>query len=209
MTNTIKILTLLSLLWTILALIVQWVQARGTGRKDFSVKSGDVIRGIIYNFTWAMLPNHKETIRLHPVKFLIGVIMHIGIFIAIAEVIVVLLLPQSKPLFPSVIGTILAAAALCGIYLFVRRIFSITLRAMSSPDDYISILLTLGFLLTALAHEFGILNSTIFLIYSIVLFLYFPLGKLRHAMFFFVARTDYGARMGYRGTYPARSEAGK
>jgi hypothetical protein len=47
-----------------------------------------------------------------------------------------------------------------------------------------------------------------FLIYAGVLFLYFPLGKLRHAVFFFVARADYGRRLGYRGVYPpARTRA--
>ena len=40
------------------------------------------------------------------------------------------------------------------------------------------------------------------MIYTGLLLVYLPLGKLRHAVFFFVARGDYGRRLGFRGVYP-------
>ncbi len=193
-----------SIVWAIIALLAQCIQARGKGRRDYSTRAGNVIGGVIYNFTWAMLPRHKEVIRNHPVKFLIGVVMHLGIFIAMFKVLVLLIVPASRPLSPVILGVTLGAASLCGIYLFLRRVFSKGLKSMSSPEDYISILITLGFLLAALGHELGIMNSGAFMIYAAVVFFYLPLGKLKHALFFFVARADYGARLGYRGTYPAR-----
>ncbi|MFH1677183.1 MAG: hypothetical protein ABIC40_09185, partial [bacterium] len=91
-----RIIVLISIAWVILALAYQWIKARGAGRKDYSEKAGSPIKGIIYNFTWAMLPRHKETISKHPVWFTVGVIMHIGILAAIARVIVYLLTPQSN-----------------------------------------------------------------------------------------------------------------
>jgi nitrate reductase gamma subunit len=207
----------ISILWAITALIYQWVKARGKGRRDYSVKSGDVIRGILYNFTWAMLPRHKETIRLHPVWFVVGVLMHAGILIAILQVLVYLLTPQPEGILdvmdlrplPALISTSLSViyftAFLCAISLFLKRVFSALMRSMSSPDDYISVLLVIDFLFAALFHEQGGITWGTFLIHATVLFLYLPLGKLRHALFFFIARADYGARLGYRGTYPVKS----
>jgi len=195
-----------SILWAVTVLIVQWILARGTGRRDYSVKDGSVARGIIYNFTWAMMPHHKETIRNHPVKFTIGLLMHIGVFIAIAKILILLVFPNSNPFSPPILGVMLIISTLCGLYLFFRRIFSIELRSMSSPEDYISVLITIAFILVASAHEFGIMSAGLFLLHASVVFFYLPVGKLKHAMFCFIARTDYGIRLGYRGTYPAKSE---
>ncbi|MCP4229610.1 MAG: hypothetical protein GY771_05630 [bacterium] len=80
---------------------------------------------------------------------------------------------------------------------------------MSSPDDYLSVLVTIGFVAAGSLYEFGIISSAIFLIVSTAVFFYIPIGKLKHALFFFVARADYGARLGYRGTYPAARKSGR
>ena len=207
MFETERIIASASIVCAVMALVAQGVLARGSGRKDYSVKAGSSLKGVIYNFTWAMTPGHKETIRLHPVKFTIGVLMHIGIFLAIIKVLLLLIYPLMTPHSPVTTGVILGIAAICGFYLFLRRIFSVELRSMSSPEDYLSILMTLGFLSVAIAHEFGLMNSGVFLICAAVLFLYVPFGKLRHLLFFFIARADYGMRLGYRGTYPAKSGA--
>ena len=200
---------MVGIVWVIAAIILQWTQSRGTGRRDFSVKAGDVLKGVFYNFTYAMLPSHKETVRLHPWKFAIGIVMHIGIFLALAKVLLLLVLPRSGPLSPVVSGAILGLSIVCGLYLFMRRVLSKDLHTMSSPEDYLSVLMTIGFLVIAILHEFGAMASGAYLIGAAVLFFYMPIGKLKHAWFFFIARADYGARLGYRGTYPAKNGAGE
>ena len=205
MLETERIITAISIVWAVIILIAQWALARGTGRRDHSVKAGSTVRGVIYNFTWALMPQHKETIRNHPLKFTIGVLMHIGVFIAIAKVLILLVFPRMNPFSPVILGVMLIISSLCGLYLFLRRVFSIELRSMSSPEDYFSILITIAFILVASAHEFGLMSAGIFLLHAAVVFFYLPVGKLKHALFFFIARTDYGIRLGYRGTYPAKS----
>lgn len=205
MFETSRIVVFISIIWAITALIVQAIIARGRGRVDYSKRAGSVTQGIIYNFTWAMLPSHKETISKHPVKFTIGVLMHIGIFVTIAKVLLLLINPQIPPSGSFAIGFFLGLASVCALYLFLRRVFSRELHSMSSPDDYISILLTLGFMVMGIAHEFSIVSTGAFLIFAAVVFFYMPVGKLKHALFFFIARADYGARLGYRGIYPAKT----
>lgn len=207
MLSTEQIIISISIAWAVIGLLVQWILARGGGRKDYSVRAGNPVLGIIYNFTWAMTPAHKETIRLHPVKFIIGILMHVGIFLAILKVLLLLINPSGAPFVPVPVSVILGVALLCGLYLFLRRCYSPDLRLMSSPDDYISIMLSLGLLLAAILHEFGLITNGALLIYASVLFFYLPLGKLSHALFFFIARAEYGARLGYRGTYPVKHSA--
>jgi len=204
MYETERIITAISIGWAAIALAVQVVRARGAGRRDYSVRAGSVIQGIIYNFTWAMMPKHKETIRLHMFEFVIGVVMHIGIFLGIIRVIQLIINPQLVRFYPMFWNFIIGLAVLCSFYLLLRRILSAELRKLSIPDDYISILLVFGFLFMDLLTEFRLVSIPIYLIYSSILFFYMPLGKLRHVLFFFVVRAEYGGRLGYRGTYPAK-----
>jgi hypothetical protein len=76
---------------------------------------------------------------------------------------------------------------------------------MSSPDDYISIILSICLCVVASMYDFGRVGPGAPLIMATIVFIYLPFGKLKHAIFFFIARADYGYRLGYRGTYPSRS----
>lgn len=202
MFTTERIVASISIFWTIVLLLSQWASARGTGRKDYSVGRGSPWKGILYNFTYAMLPAHKESIRLYPFHFTVGVLMHIGVFIAILKVLLLLIIPNFG-LNNATLGFVFIISAACALFLLLRRAFTKKLRMMSSLDDYLSILLVIDFLIAALLSEFNLVGPGALLINAAVLFFYLPLGKLKHAMFFFIARTDYGSRLGYRGTYPA------
>lgn len=200
MHSTESIIAAISIVWAAIALVAQVIRSRGKGRVDYSVRAGNVAQGIIYNFTWAMTPGHKETIRLHPFEFIIGFLMHIGIFLTLARTFVLILYPHGiTPLWSFLTFSV---PALCGFYLLIRRTVSAEMRMMSSFDDYFSNILTVGWVIMAMLID-SLVSAGAFLIYTSVLFFYFPLGKLRHAVFFFIARADYGARLGYRGTYPA------
>ncbi|MFA4986085.1 MAG: hypothetical protein WC712_05830 [Candidatus Brocadiia bacterium] len=189
--------------WAVIFLLVQYMAARGAAVKDYSTPAGSPLRGMIYAFTTGMLPAHKETVRKHPVKFLIGVTMHGGALFSILVALLLIAFPGMGSIYPPVTIPFLAVCAACGVYLFIRRVFSANLRAMSNFDDYFAAVATAGFIAAAALHEYGTIGTPAFLLISSGLFLYLPLGKLRHALFFFVARADYGRRLGYRGVYPA------
>jgi hypothetical protein len=198
----VKIFAALSILWALIALVVQVIAARGGGRKDYARRAGNPAGGVTYNFTIAMLPAHKETVRRHPVKFAIGVVMHLGVILVLLGVVLLLAWPDVGYRLMALIRPLAALALAAGAYLFVRRMFSKNLRVMSAPDDYIAILATCGLLALASFYPVDAESQVVHLVYAGVLFIYLPLGKLRHAVFFFVARGDYGRRLGRRGVYP-------
>ncbi|MBU1699927.1 MAG: hypothetical protein KJ970_08695 [Candidatus Eisenbacteria bacterium] len=202
MQTPIAIFVEASIIWAAVLSILQIRKAHGGGRKDYSRRAGDPIQGVIYNFTAAMTPAHKESVRRHPGKFAIGLLMHFGVFLSLAAAILCLIQFELGMRVLRYLSPLFLASLAAGLFLLVRRLATPDLRFMSYPDDYLSIILSCGW--TGLAAASGLfLNRPIpFLVYTGLLMIYLPLGKLRHAIFFFAARWDYGRRLGYRGVYP-------
>jgi hypothetical protein len=197
-----KLVVLLSALWASVALAAQVLRAHGGGRQEHSRRAGSPARGLIYNFTVAMSPGHKESVSRHPIKFVVGILMHVGVAVSLVCVFLLLVWPEGGYRLLALVRPLTGSALLAGVYLLVQRIFSPTLRAMSAPDDYLAIVASCGFLALAALRPIGPGDETAFLVYATLLLIYLPLGKLRHVVFFFVARADYGRRLGYRGVYP-------
>lgn len=196
-----KLLVVLATLWAVVALTVQVVLAWGGGRRDYSRRAGHPLRAALYNFTGAMTPAHKESVRNHPREFAVGMLMHAGVVLAGAGVLLLVLWPRAGQDLLYYGRPLLWLALLANLILLIRRVLSPSLRAISSPDDYLAAGATAGFLAFASLPPWTA-HPGMFLIYTALLLIYLPLGKLRHAVFFFLARGDLGARLGYRGVYP-------
>jgi hypothetical protein len=197
-----KIALLVSLLWAVVALAVQMIRSWGGGRRDHSERAGSIGRGVVYNFTVAMMPAHKESVRHHPVKFAIGMLMHAGVIVAIIDVVLLLVAPDAGRALLAWARPLYAAGLVAGVILLARRGIDRNLRAMSVPDDYLSNVMTCGLLAFAALTPAEAGANTALIVYATALFVYLPLGKLRHVVFFFLARADYGRRLGHRGVYP-------
>lgn len=195
-------LVAVSLAWAVVALAFQVIVARGGGRHDHSRRAGSRARGVLYGFTTAMRPDHKESARLHPIAFGIGVLMHVGVVAALFGVVTLVLHPPTGDAVLGAARPVFAAALLAGVTLTIRRHRSATLRAMSTPDDHLAVAATCVLLAAAFFAPFGAPATIAFLACAVLFLVYLPLGKLRHAVFFFIARGDYARRLGYRGVYP-------
>lgn len=199
----VKIFVALSVLWAVIALGYQVFAAWGGGREDYSKRAGSSARGIAYSFTFAMAPRHKESVSRHPGAFAVGAVLHIGVILSLLGVVLLLVWPTVGHAVLSLGRPLIALSLAAGLYLLIRRTLSRDLRAMSAPDDYIAILATCGLLALSFVYRGDAGSETVYLIYAGLLFAYLPLGKLRHAVFFFVARGDHGRRLGRRGVYPS------
>jgi hypothetical protein len=169
---------------------------------DNSPIKGSLSNGLKYAFTTGMMPWAKESTRIHMLAYLRGIGFHIGIFAAIASVIISPIWGY-LPSFLSwtwfwvlVIGAILGAAG------GVMRIAEHNLRGLSLPDDHFAVWLTAVFIaLVALA----ILNEAFMIpmyLVSGITFAYIPLGKIRHCLYFFFSRIFFGKFFGRRAVLP-------
>ena len=172
------------------------------GSDSLAAKRGDIPPAIFYSFTGAMLPWKKETAGLHPVSYALGIGYHAGIFLSFIWLVLLFFNLRLPGTVASVSAVLLALFSLCGLALLVKRVATPAMRYFSNPDDYFSNIIATGFVaLTAAAlRERGAVPALF--VYAGVLFLYIPVGKLRHAVYFALARIYLGLFYGRRGVWP-------
>ena len=169
---------------------------------DKSPLKGNPAQGIAYAFTTGMLPWAKESTRIHRIAYLRGIGFHIGIFAAIGALLVSpfwSLLPQPLALL---LVAVLLAGSLLGAAGGVMRIAEKNLRGLSLPDDHFAVWVTTLFMaVTALGVLNPAMRPTMYFIAAIT-FIYLPVGKIRHCLYFFFSRSFFGKFFGRRAVYP-------
>jgi hypothetical protein len=169
---------------------------------DYSAASGTISPAIRYSFTGAMNPGKKETAWLHLPTYFAGIIYHLGTFLSIVLFFLILTHVPVAGTLNRLIVLFLMISVASGTGILIKRSVKKGLRDLSSPDDYISnMLVTIFQLLTAFVLFTNQLYPVYFLLSGLLL-LYFPLGKLKHAIYFFAARYHLGFFYGWRGTWP-------
>ena len=189
-------LSLFALIWMVIR--------TGDFRDDphYALARGNRLTGILYAFGPAMMPWHKESAGRHLATYLLGIVYHVGVFTALAYLLI--RLTGLNPGQPAtvILAWIMAAGAAAGISLLGKRLIRPAMRSISCPDDFaanilVNVFLVLGALvaleLVALNWWYGV---------TVLLFLYIPVGKIRHCAFFFTTRILYGTFFGRRGVFP-------
>lgn len=171
---------------------------------EYARRSGHIGKAVRYSFTGAMSPKAKESAYLHLPTYMAGIMYHIGTFLAIA-----LFLFAMAGIWPHGIwmyGTagILLLSFLCGMGIFFKRLGKHELRSLSNPDDYISNILVTSFQLFTVLAMFEAIFLPAYFTVSAILLLYFPMGKLKHAVYFFAARYHLGYFYGWRDVWPPK-----
>ncbi len=169
---------------------------------DKSPIKGNISHGITYAFTMGMMPWAKESTRIHLIAYLRGIGFHVGIFAAIG----VTLISPLWGFLPGAIRTSLAIVLFIGALLGaaggVMRIAEHNLRGLSLPDDHFAVWLTTLFITVS---GLGVVNDAFLIpmyIIAAVTFVYVPLGKIRHCLYFFFSRTFFGKFFGRRAVFP-------
>ncbi len=169
---------------------------------DNAPAAGSVGPAVLYAMTGAMNPAKKESAVLHLPTYIAGILYHLGTFLSMLLFLLIWIHLAVSPLLVIFLSSFLVVSAACGIGILLKRVLRKELRSLSNPDDYLSnslvTLFQIGTLLTLYLPE---LESVYFLLASI-LFLYIPLSKLKHVIYFFAARYHLGFFYGWRGVWP-------
>ncbi len=168
-------------------------------------------KGIVYSWANIFMPWGMESTRTKPFMYLQFGIFHVGVTAAILMSVVIPYLP--KFMESSVVVLIFqgttGAAFLVAVYRIIRRFSKPVLRAISTPDDYFSlILLTVWFAFAFLAAPNKPAEAETYLMvyfYLTAFFLiYVPFSKISHYLYYPFTRYYFGKSMGYRGVYPIK-----
>jgi nitrate reductase gamma subunit len=178
-------------------------QAFPRGAGSLASSRGKGAPAVLYSLTKAMLPWKKETAQRHLPSYVLGIGYHVGVFLGFVWLTLIFFDATLPPGTQTAAVVLLALAALCGLALLMKRIATPRMRYLSNPDDYFSNVLVTGFLtMTAAALLYRGVTSWYF-VYAGVVLLYIPVGKLRHAIYFGLARVYLGLFYGRRGVWPA------
>lgn len=197
-----------SLIFSVALFSYQFARLVILGRPhDLSVSSGNVTKGIVYSFTKAMAPGAKESAYLHMPTYAGGIIYHLGTFLSLGLFFVLITgFPTLNYSLKSIFSVLLFISFIAGFAILMKRIINKDLKSLSGLDDYISNgvtsliqLFTAVYLLVPDAETFYYLSVSLF-------FIWLPLGKTKHLLFFFFARYHLGFFYGWRGTWPQKSE---
>jgi hypothetical protein len=173
------------------------------GSDTLAAGRGDVPPAVLYSLTAAMMPWRKETASRHRVSYLLGMCYHAGIFLSALWLVAFFFGIRAPETAGLVSMFLLALATLSGLALLIKRTAVAAMRYLSNPDDYFSNSIATGFVaLTCAAIRHPGIRPTLF-VYAGALLLYLPVGKLRHAVYFALARIYLGLFYGRRGVWPA------
>jgi hypothetical protein len=179
-------------------LLMHFLRLVRLGNPDYNSRpAGKTGKAIRYAFTGAMSPARKESAFLHLPN-------HTGTFFSFFLFFFLIsgLLPAGP--FAKAIAVFLGISALCGIAILFKRIIKKELRVLSNPDDFISNFLVSKFQIVTIAALFlPAVRPSYYIIFTILV-LYIPVGKLRHAVYFFAARYHIGYFFGWRGVWPPK-----
>ncbi|MHC1708125.1 MAG: hypothetical protein AB9842_11490 [Bacteroidales bacterium] len=173
--------------------------------KEYAPHNGKIRPAVFYSFTGAMSPVKKESAYLHLPTYTAGLIYHFGSFAAIFMWALSWFIDFQQFTFTLFISLFFITSCCCGIAILIKRTVKKELRGISNPDDYISNVLVTIFQLISAMYLTNLATAEIYYIMSAILLVYFPLGKLKHALYFFAARYHLGLFYGSRGVWPPKA----
>jgi len=182
-----------------------------TGLPDTSKR-----RGVLYSMANIAMPWAMESSRNHFFIYFQFVLFHIGVVFAILQS---FLIPYAPEVMANTAILILfrlgiGLAFLVGLFRIVRRMTKKVMRAISTPDDYFSlVLITVWFFFSFMASPNNYMETEFWLLgffYLTAFFLiYVPFSKISHYLYYPFTRYFFGKTMGHRGGYPLRGTSNK
>ncbi len=191
-----------------------WLTRRKAGRErqaPTGTGSVDSRTPIFFSLAIVGMPWVMESQRTKRFLYVQFVLFHLGVVAAIALSFIIPYAPSllESSLLVTILQVVIGLAFLVGVGRLIRRIGSRYMRAISSPDDYFSLLLlTVWFALAALAGPNdlsggeGIMTTYFFL--TAFFLVYVPFSKISHYLYYPFARYFLGKTLGRRGVYPIR-----
>jgi nitrate reductase gamma subunit len=166
-------------------------------------------KGIMYSLGNVAMPWAMESSRKNPFFYVQFMAFHLGVTAAIALLFIIPLFPGwlENSTFVLVMQAAIGAAFLVGCGRIIRRFGDKHMRAISSPDDYFSlIILTVWFFFAFLAVPNSTANGEwhllgYFFLASFFL-VYVPFSKISHYLYYPFTRYYIGKSLGHRGVFP-------
>jgi nitrate reductase gamma subunit len=176
-----------------------------TGSRDTSKR-----KGILYSWAIIGMPWVMESSRTRLFIYFQFVVFHLGVVAAIALSFIIPYFPgllEKDIAVVRVFQTVIWAACAVGFFRILRRVFSKYMRAISTPDDYFSlVLLTVWFAFAGMSvpnrPDQGEWPLLAYFFLTAFFLMYVPFSKISHYLYYPFTRFYFGRSMGHRGVFP-------
>lgn len=168
-------------------------------RPERARPAGSPAAGVRYAFTTGMMPWAKESTRIHLLAYLRGIVFHIGIGAGLLGLVLALWVPLLPTAYRLLLTAALGIGALAGWAGFAARFVEPGLRALSMPDDYVSVALVSLFLSAGTLAFWDVRWTGAFVLLGAAVLVAIPFTKIRHCFYFFFSRHFFGLFYGRRG----------
>jgi len=182
--------------------------------KEGTPPQGDIGAGIRHSVAIIAMPWALMSYRKHPIRYVEFVIFHLAVALAITATFLVAEAQAamgSQPL-NTITLVIVGAGFLAGLARLVRRLASPVMRAISTPDDYFSIILLTSYLASAficISQPNAIWSRYLFFGMTTFFLVYVPFSKISHYLLYPFIRYYLGKHLGRRGVYPKHIGSGR
>jgi len=178
-----------------------------TGAIDTTAKKGIIYSWGIIGMPWAM-----ESTRTKLFFYSQFVVFHIGVTLAIALSFIIPYAPaflNYHPVIIPIFQIVMGLSFLIGVWRIIRRMTNTYVKAISSPDDYFSIILLsvwffFAFYSVPNNYQQGEKMLLTYFILTAFFLMYVPFSKISHYLYYPFMRMWLGKSFGRRGTYPIR-----
>jgi nitrate reductase gamma subunit len=201
-------LAALAFLALVYAIRLAWI-FRFAVRRDRTFAAGSERAGAGYSLMNVAMPGAMESTRKRPGFYAQFVLFHLGVAAAIAGTLIIPYAPGllERPAVLRSFQAVIAAAFAVGLVRFVRRLTHPVLRAISSPDDYFSLLLLVvwfGAAVLALPNRPESGEGPLIAYFGLTAFflVYVPFSKICHYLYYPFTRFYLGRSLGHRGAVP-------
>ena len=185
-----------------------WMFSFKAGKERQGAPDTSKAKGIAYSLANIFMPWGMESTRKSPLLYAQFVLFHLGVVSAIALSFVI---PYAPHLLRDVVWLVpvlqvsIGAAFVVGCLRILRRLSKPVMRAISSPDDYFSlILLTVWFLFAFLAVpnrvDSGETALVVYFFLTAFFLIYVPFSKISHYLYYPFTRYWIGKALGHRGS---------
>lgn len=196
------------------ALKIRWI-LRFPAARDRQAPSGNpwtsARKGGTYSLLSIAMPWSMASTRRHPLFYAQFVIFHLGVAASITMSFLIPYAPETiaGPMAVRLLQTLFSAAMAVGLWRLARRIRDPYVRAISTPDDYVSLALLIvwfGFSILAAPNrpQEGEGPLVGYFLLTAFFLVYVPFSKISHYLYYPFARWYLGKTLGHRGVYPVK-----
>jgi nitrate reductase gamma subunit len=205
----------LAIMAIVYTLRIRWLFSFKGGReRQAPTGAPDTTRrkGIIYSWAAVAMPWTMESARTKTFFYAQFIIFHIGVTVAILLSFVIPYAPSllvDNIVLITILQVLIGSAFFVGCMRLIRRMTNVYVRAISSPDDYFSVILLtvwFAFAFFAVPNLYRQGESILITYFFLTAFflIYVPFSKISHYLYYPFARYWFGKSMGHRGVYPIK-----